>query len=66
MFIRSIDDVPKIEWGQGTSQRILTKKTAWDLPSHTPWSARAPRPHCSIVTTSRPATASAAGVCAHR
>src|SRR5690625_3605517 len=26
MFIRSIDDVPKIEWGQGTSQRILTKK----------------------------------------
>lgn len=26
MFIRSIDDVPKVEWGQGTSQRLLTAK----------------------------------------
>ena len=25
MFTRSIDDVPKVDWGQGTSQRILTK-----------------------------------------
>jgi len=25
VFTRSINDVPKVEWGQGTSQRILTK-----------------------------------------
>lgn len=24
MFIRSIQDVDKVEWGQGTSQRVLT------------------------------------------
>lgn len=26
MFIRSRDDVPAIEWGQGTSERLLTAK----------------------------------------
>src|SRR5690625_2032123 len=26
MFIRCIDDVPTIEWSEGNSQRILTKK----------------------------------------
>ena len=26
MFTRSIDDVEKVEWGSGTSQRILTAK----------------------------------------
>ena len=26
MFIRSRDEVPAVEWGQGTSERILTEK----------------------------------------
>ncbi len=61
MFIRSLNDVEStdrfVDWGNGTSHRLLTQQDGVGFTVCTPWFARVQNPSCIIEITLRRVTA---------